>query len=199
MLGRHEPVQIEVPKIVSVAGSGMSAVDSPLEKQRLDLQARQIELQERKLELATLAAERKEAEAHGRTDAMKELEAKIDRLQQPLSPSTEQSDLALREPEFLPATPVPETFEAQQTAYATGSAREAIRMLDAIRSTPTTDLVRQADKIHKLDATARKALALEEHKPAVIVNVGLLSAIADRTLNKLQAVEVEQIADSVDG
>jgi hypothetical protein len=51
---------------------------------------------------------------------------------------------------------------------------KALRILEAIESTPTATLVPQADKIAKLDATARKALVLEEHEPAVVVNVGLL-------------------------
>ena len=53
-------------------------------------------------------------------------------------------------------------------------------MLEAIKQTPTGDLVRQADKIAKLDATARKALALEEHRPKVVVNVALLAQLGER-------------------
>jgi hypothetical protein len=51
---------------------------------------------------------------------------------------------------------------------------KALRILEAIESTPTAALVPRADKIAKLDATARKDLALEEHEPVVIVSVGLL-------------------------
>jgi hypothetical protein len=71
-------------------------------------------------------------------------------------------------------------FEQKQEHYHTGASNEALRMLEAIKQTPTGDLVRQADKIAKLDATARKALALEEHKPKVVVNVALLTQIAER-------------------
>jgi hypothetical protein len=51
---------------------------------------------------------------------------------------------------------------------------KALRILTVIQHTPTSELVRQADNIAKLDATARNALALEEHEPVVVINVGLL-------------------------
>ena len=56
--------------------------------------------------------------------------------------------------------------EEKQREYHSQSALEALRILDAIQQTPTSELVHKADKISKLDAMARKALALEEQKPA---------------------------------
>ena len=70
--------------------------------------------------------------------------------------------------------------EEKQREYHSQSALEALRILDAIQQTPTSELVHKADKISKLDAMARKALALEEHKPAVVVNVGLLADLSQR-------------------
>ena len=42
--------------------------------------------------------------------------------------------------------------------------------METIESTPTAALVPQADKIAKLDSVALKTLALQEHRPVVVVN-----------------------------
>lgn len=76
--------------------------------------------------------------------------------------------------------------EEKQREYHSQSALEALRILDAIQQTPTSELVHKADKISKLDAMARKALALEEQKPAVVVNVGLLAGLSERRRLKAQ-------------
>ncbi len=90
------------------------------------------------------------------------------------------------------------SFDEKQREYHTQSALEALRILDAIRNTPTSDLVQRADKISKLDAMARKALNLDEHKPSVVVNVGLLSNLATRRrLKASSATVLHNTADSV--
>jgi hypothetical protein len=48
-------------------------------------------------------------------------------------------------------------------------------------------VLQQSEKIAKLDATFRKALRLEDKKPRVVVNVGLLSAPVP-----VKAIEVKE-------
>jgi hypothetical protein len=92
------------------------------------------------------------------------------------------------------------TFDEKQVEYHNKASLEALRILDAIAQTPTDELVQRADKISKLDAVARKALALEEHKPTVVVNVGLLNDLSQRrTLKAAHVATVtleEQAQDS---
>lgn len=84
------------------------------------------------------------------------------------------------------------TFDEKQAEYYNDSSFNALRILDAIAQTPTDELVQKADKISKLDAVARKALALEEHKPTVVVNVGLLNDLSQRrTLKAAHATTIE--------
>ncbi len=65
-------------------------------------------------------------------------------------------------------------FEEKQGVYRDLMANEALRAALSIQSVPSSALVQQADKVKKLDEVARRALHLEEDKPAVIVNVALL-------------------------
>jgi hypothetical protein len=79
------------------------------------------------------------------------------------------------------------TFEEKQNEVHTRLATEALRFVAAIESMPTTALVQHADKIAKLATEARKALSLEEHRPQVVVNVGLLHDLSERRRAKLLA------------
>jgi hypothetical protein len=55
-------------------------------------------------------------------------------------------------------------------------AEHALRFAYTVKSLSPQGLIVNADKIKKLDETARKALNLEESKPRVVVNVGLLAS-----------------------
>jgi hypothetical protein len=79
------------------------------------------------------------------------------------------------------------TFDEKQNEVHTRLATEALRFVAAIESMPTTALVQHADKIAKLATEARKALSLEEHRPQVVVNVGLLHDLSERRRAKLLA------------
>jgi transposase len=67
------------------------------------------------------------------------------------------------------------TFEEKQTRYDEMMSEEALRVAYAVRSLPPQALLANADKIKKLDETARKALKLEEDKPKTLINIALLS------------------------
>jgi hypothetical protein len=67
------------------------------------------------------------------------------------------------------------SFEEKQSTYKETMAAQAVRMARAVASMSEQTLVANAEKIAKMDATARKALSLESDKPRVIVNVGLLA------------------------
>jgi hypothetical protein len=68
------------------------------------------------------------------------------------------------------------TFEEKQARYGDIMAEHALRFAYTVKSLPPQALIVNADKIKKLDETARKALNLEESKPRVVVNVGLLAS-----------------------
>jgi hypothetical protein len=67
------------------------------------------------------------------------------------------------------------TFGEKQTRYGQMMADHALRVAYTVKALPSQSLIVNADKIAKLDSVARKALNLEENKPAVVVNVGLLA------------------------
>jgi transposase-like protein len=67
------------------------------------------------------------------------------------------------------------TFEEKQARYGEMMAEHALRFAYTVKSLSPQGLIVNADKIKKLDETARKALNLEERKPRVVVNVGLLA------------------------
>jgi transposase-like protein len=97
------------------------------------------------------------------------------------------------------------TFEQKRTRYAQMMADHALRVAYAVRSLSPQGLVVNADKIKKLDETARKALNLEENKPTVVVNVGLLHALSERRRAKLLSRDTGrleskplQLADAVE-
>jgi hypothetical protein len=90
----------------------------------------------------------------------------------------------------------------QQASYETMMRESALRMALAIQRCADGTLIQQADKIAKMDATARKALCLESPKQQTIINVALLSGpgpspLADRpcaVADALPAVEVLALA-----
>lgn len=82
----------------------------------------------------------------------------------------------------------PETFEGQQTQAHARLATESLRFIEAIESCPTDLLIARADKVSKLASEARKSLSLEEAKPLVVVNVGLLHALSERRRAKQLAI-----------
>jgi hypothetical protein len=59
-------------------------------------------------------------------------------------------------------------------------AEQALRVAYTVKGLPSQALIVNADKIKKLDETARKALNLEKNKPAMVVNVALLAQISER-------------------
>jgi len=61
-------------------------------------------------------------------------------------------------------------FEEKEADYHFKASVETLRILTVIEQTPTNELVPGLNKIAKLDATARKVLAAEEHRPVVVVN-----------------------------
>lgn len=71
-----------------------------------------------------------------------------------------------------------QTFGEKQKAYKDTLADEALRIAETIRDMPGALLVVNADKIAKLDAIARKGLALEESKPTTVIQIGLLTGAA---------------------
>jgi hypothetical protein len=75
------------------------------------------------------------------------------------------------------------TFEQKQARYAAMMAEHALHVAYTVKSLPSQALIVNADKIKKLDETARKALNLEESKPAMVVNVALLAQISERKRN----------------
>jgi hypothetical protein len=72
------------------------------------------------------------------------------------------------------------TFEQKQARYAQMMADHALRVAHTVSSLSPQGLIVNADKIKKLDETARKALHLEENQPAMVVNVALLAQISER-------------------
>jgi hypothetical protein len=67
------------------------------------------------------------------------------------------------------------TFEEKQARYGDIMAEHALRFAYTVKNLSPQSLIVNADKIKKLDETARKALNLEERKPRVVVNVELLA------------------------
>jgi hypothetical protein len=97
------------------------------------------------------------------------------------------------------------TLEEKQAEYDSKASVEALRILEAIESTPTAALVPQADKIAKLDSVARKTLALGEHRPVVVGQRRVAPDVAERQWLKNVTSNTErlnvvtmQIADSIE-
>ena len=67
------------------------------------------------------------------------------------------------------------TLSEAQGEYEDRAHVQALRIMDIIESTSDTALFLGADKLAKLDATARKALKLEDDKPKTLINIALLS------------------------
>jgi hypothetical protein len=66
-------------------------------------------------------------------------------------------------------------FPDIQAKYKTIMAAQALRIAQAVESTPDGLLIGRAEKIASLDKIARKALDLDQPTPSVVVNIGLLS------------------------
>jgi transposase len=67
------------------------------------------------------------------------------------------------------------TFEEKQTRYDEMMSEHALRFAYVVKGLSPQGVVVNADKISKLDTVARKALKLEESRPAVLLNVALLA------------------------
>lgn len=67
------------------------------------------------------------------------------------------------------------TFDEKQRRYEEMMADHALRVAYTVKALPSQGLIVNADKIAKLDSIARKALNLEQSKPRMIINVGLLA------------------------
>ncbi len=81
---------------------------------------------------------------------------------------------------MVQSPPIPQTFEGKQSQAHGRLATESLRFIEAIEACPTDLLIARADKVSKLASEARKSLQLEEAKPLVVVNVGLLHALSER-------------------
>jgi transposase-like protein len=67
-------------------------------------------------------------------------------------------------------------FEEKQAHFREQMAVQALRIPVILASMSRDDLVKNADRLHKLESIARRALNLEEPTPAPVINIGLLSA-----------------------
>jgi transposase-like protein len=67
-------------------------------------------------------------------------------------------------------------FEEKQAHFREKMAVQALRIPEIIASLSRDELVKNADRLHKLESIARRALNLEEPTPAPVINIGLLSA-----------------------
>ncbi len=67
------------------------------------------------------------------------------------------------------------TLQEKQEEYQEQMAIQALRLPAMLRTMSDADVLKHAEKISKADNTNRKALKLEESKPNVVVNVGLLA------------------------
>jgi hypothetical protein len=76
------------------------------------------------------------------------------------------------------------TFEEKQERYKEKMAVQALRLPEIMSRMDDEDVVRNAPKLKDMDGMARKALNLEEARPAAIINVALLS----RPLQPLEAL-----------
>ena len=72
------------------------------------------------------------------------------------------------------------SFGEKQDKYRELTANEAMRVALLLRNMPAAMLLQHADKVAKLDATARKALNLEESKPSTVINIGFLQSHSQR-------------------
>jgi hypothetical protein len=96
------------------------------------------------------------------------------------------------------------TFPEKQQAYKDIMAIQSLRMALSIQNIPSAALVQNADKVKKLDETARTALGLEKSMPAIVVNVGLLAQAAqparrlERVIPPSETPAVMQIVDTTE-
>ncbi|MFZ3376216.1 MAG: hypothetical protein WA183_11745 [Chthoniobacterales bacterium] len=67
------------------------------------------------------------------------------------------------------------TFEEKQALYDEMMSDHALRVAYIVKGLSPQGVVVNADKIKKLDETARKALKLESDKPRPLINIALLS------------------------
>jgi hypothetical protein len=72
------------------------------------------------------------------------------------------------------------SFSEKQSMYEEMASDSAMRAALVMQRASDATLVSQAEKISKMDSTARKALRLETRKPSVVVNVALLSGAETR-------------------
>lgn len=85
-----------------------------------------------------------------------------------------------------------------QGKYEETMQAQALRIAQIIKETPDAQLFAGADRIKKLDETARKALKLESDKPRTMVNIALLShgtverAKVVRELSVVTALTIEE-------
>jgi len=68
------------------------------------------------------------------------------------------------------------SFEEKQRRYADTMAASAVRFAYIVKNLPAQAVLLSADKIAKLDQSARKALKLENEKPRSIINIAMLAA-----------------------
>jgi transposase-like protein len=67
------------------------------------------------------------------------------------------------------------TLPEAQRDYEETMQAQALRIMRAIEEIPDELLIANADRIAKLDLTARKALKLDSNKPRQLINIALLS------------------------
>lgn len=90
------------------------------------------------------------------------------------------------------------TLPTNQAAYEGEMQAEALRLPALMRAMDGETWIKNADKIAKLDAVARKALKLEGDKPTVVVNVGLLAGTQAKRLHSGQSLTTATTATLVE-
>jgi hypothetical protein len=77
---------------------------------------------------------------------------------------------------------IPHDLPSQQTQYQENMRHAAIVFSAAVKDMPAHEMIQRADKLHKGDQTARKALLIENSPPPCVIQIALLSAPVERRL-----------------
>jgi hypothetical protein len=91
---------------------------------------------------------------------------------------------------------IPQDLPSQQTRYSENMAHAAVVFSEAVREMPAHDLIARADKIHKQDATARKALRIDTPAPLCLVQIALLSTPADHSSRPVRLLSPAALANA---
>ena len=75
---------------------------------------------------------------------------------------------------------IPYDLPSQQERYESNWRQAAVVLSEHVREMPANDLISRADKLHKADQTARKALHIEAAPAPTVINIALLSGSAGK-------------------